>query len=145
MTAIFVDTWAWCALTNKGDSRHGSARELQKKLLERDYDYITTNYVIDESYTLIRSRVGVQPSIEFHNRLARSEEAGFLDIFRINVPLEKQAWELFIKYDDVDDLSFTDCTSFALMNERNISEVFTGDDHFTYAGFMKRTNPSDLR
>ena len=144
MSAIFVDTWAWCALTNKGDSQHDSAKQLQKKMLERDYDYITTNYVIDESYTLIRSRVGIQPSIEFHNRLERSKEAGFLEISRINTILEKQAWEMFVKFDDVDDLSFTDCTSFALMEQRNMREVFTGDAHFQYAGFIKRNNPSNL-
>lgn len=43
--------------------------------------------------------------------------------------LEK-AWNLFKRYKDIPKLSFTDCTSFVIMQERGIKYVFTGDTHF---------------
>ena len=43
-----------------------------------------------------------------------------------------------MKYDDMEDLSFTDCTSFAVMKELNLKEVFTDDDHFEHVRFVKK-------
>ncbi len=42
---------------------------------------------------------------------------------------------LFKKYDDK-DLSFTDCTSFALMKRLKVQTAFTFDGHFQQVGFM---------
>jgi len=42
----------------------------------------------------------------------------------------KAAWSLRKKYQDKPDISFTDFTSFVLMQELQINKVFTGDAHF---------------
>ena len=42
--------------------------------------------------------------------------------------------QLFFQYDDK-DLSFTDCTSFALMRELKLTTVITTDAHFHQVGF----------
>ena len=42
----------------------------------------------------------------------------------------EKAWQLFKKYQDKPDISFTDFTSFVVMSELKIREVFTHDDHF---------------
>ncbi len=48
-----------------------------------------------------------------------------------------RAWDLFTRYDDK-VLSFTDCTSFALLRERGLTEVFTFDSDFVKVGFVER-------
>ena len=51
----------------------------------------------------------------------------------------EKAWELFKKYQDKPDISFTDFTSFVVMSEFKLKEVFTDDDHFEKAnlGFKR--------
>ncbi len=44
------------------------------------------------------------------------------------------AIQLMERYGD-QDLSFTDCVSFALMKQHRISQVFTFDHHFLLPGF----------
>ena len=39
-----------------------------------------------------------------------------------------------LKYAD-QKISFTDCLSFIVMQQKNIQKVFTFDKHFEYAGF----------
>ena len=41
---------------------------------------------------------------------------------------------LFRKYHD-QTFSFTDCTSFAVMRERSLTDAITRDQHFRIAGF----------
>ncbi len=45
------------------------------------------------------------------------------------------AWELFETYKDK-KLSFTDCTSFAIMKKRGIEKAFSFDGDFESMGFM---------
>ena len=45
-----------------------------------------------------------------------------------------KAWVLFKKYGDK-ELSFTDCTSFALMKKLGLQKAFAFDDHFRQIGF----------
>jgi predicted nucleic acid-binding protein len=48
--------------------------------------------------------------------------------------LEKEAFRIFEKYTDK-RLSFTDCTSFALMKRLGISKAFAFDEDFLAVGF----------
>ncbi|MCK4488455.1 MAG: PIN domain-containing protein [Desulfobacterales bacterium] len=138
MREIFIDTWAWCALTNKRDSGHKAAQRANKDLINQGYLYITSNFILDESYTLIRSRIGYKPAVEFGKKIKELVELGAVKIMRITKEVEDLAWDLFVKYDDMEDLSFTDCTSFAVMKELNLKEVFTDDDHFEHVRFVKK-------
>ena len=133
-----MDTWAWCALVNKRDSGHKAAQRTNKDLVNQGYLYITSNFVLDESYTLIRSRIGYKAAVEFGKKIKKSVELEALKIVRITKEVEDLAWDLFVKYDDMEDLSFTDCTSFATMKELNLKEVFTDDDHFEHVRFIKK-------
>lgn len=138
MPEIFIDTWAWCALVNKKDRGHSFARELNEKLIDKNYRYVTTNFVLDESYTLIRARVGYREAVRFGKKIQKLRKGEMLEHIVISEGIEKKAWKLFVKYQDIDELSYTDCTSFAVMKNRNLQEAFTGDDHFQYVGFIKK-------
>jgi predicted nucleic acid-binding protein len=45
------------------------------------------------------------------------------------------AWEMFQAYEDK-EWSFTDCTSFVLMQRRQLYLAFSFDYHFKQAGFQ---------
>jgi hypothetical protein len=57
-------------------------------------------------------------------------------MIRITEALEDQAWEVFARYDDK-DFSFTDCTSFAVMQQLGITTTFAFDEHFEQFGFIR--------
>lgn len=120
---------------------HKDAEELNKELLNKNYSYVTTNFILDESYTLIRARIGYQAAVDFGDKIKCLRELGLLKINRIDQEVEEAAWELFVKYKDMKALSFTDCTSFVVMRQLGLQEAFTGDDHFQHVGFIMRSSP----
>jgi predicted nucleic acid-binding protein len=61
----------------------------------------------------------------------------------INNRRREKAWELFKKYQDKPDISFTDFTSFVIMSEFKIREVFTGDEHFEKVNLNFKRVPID--
>ena len=50
-----------------------------------------------------------------------------------NYVLEERPWGIFEQYEDK-GFSFTDCTSFALMERLEINTAFVFDDHFVQYG-----------
>jgi predicted nucleic acid-binding protein len=57
-----------------------------------------------------------------------------ITVLRISEDIEETACDLFRTY-DLPRLSYTDCTSFALINAHHISHVFTFDEHFRIIRF----------
>jgi len=55
----------------------------------------------------------------------------------VRAPIRAAAWDTLVKYDDK-VLSFTDCTSFALMWQMGLTEVLTLDADFAQVGFVQR-------
>ena len=133
---IFIDTWAWVALANESDVWHEVAEILNQDLVIAGYLYVTTNFVLDESYTLIQARVHKQAAIDFGEEIRVSKETGVLKIIHISEEIEEEAWRIFKTYKDK-DFSFTDCTSFVVMQQLGINEAFTDDAHFSQFGFIR--------
>jgi predicted nucleic acid-binding protein len=52
-----------------------------------------------------------------------------------------RAWQMRRHYADKPDISFVDFTSFVVMQELGIADVFTGDDHFRKVGLGFRPLP----
>ena len=57
MIPIFVDTNAWIALNYPKDQFHLTAVNLNQQLLEQGSQYITTNFVLDETYTGLLKKI----------------------------------------------------------------------------------------
>jgi predicted nucleic acid-binding protein len=132
MNRVFVDANAWMAIANKRDRLHESALILNKRLLQSGYQYVTTNYVLDETYTGLLMHVGHFAAVDFGERIRK---ARVIEVTHISEGIEEEAWELFKRYSDK-SFSFTDCTSFAVMWRFNLTEAFTNDHHFEQAGFL---------
>jgi predicted nucleic acid-binding protein len=64
----------------------------------------------------------------------RVRVARTVQIIHITPDIEEEAWRLFKQYSDK-FFSFTDCTSFIVMRQLNLTEAFTNDHHFEQMGF----------
>jgi len=129
--AIFVDTSMFYALANEKDNFHHQAVRIWAKLKENNMVPVTSNYVLDETFTLLRKRRGRIVVDEFRKNLAGEYP---IKITRVTVIDEAKAWEWFLL--DWSDLSFTDCVSFAMMKRLNITHTAAFDTHFQRAGFQ---------
>lgn len=128
---IFTDTSFFKAIVDPKDDFYKQAKKILKNLQKEKATLITSNYVLDESFTLIKLRCGREMVDRFRKDL--SESSLVITIMRITVADEAKAWDWFLK--DWADLSFTDCVSFALMNRLGINRIVTFDKHFQRAGF----------
>jgi predicted nucleic acid-binding protein len=141
MKQVFVDTSGWCALADKADKDHARALQFRDKIV-RKRKLVTSNYILDELYTLLLMNIGFQPTVNYKEKLDILIEEHILDVIWIDYDFSKQGWDLFRQY-NVDKLwSFTDCTSYAVMKKSGITEAFAFDHHFEQMGFT--LVPSDL-
>lgn len=132
---IFIDTSAFLALEDKSDKWHLAALKFQSDiLLKEDFEIITTSYILDETLTLIRLRLGIKQSIQFLRRIRSSK---IVKIVHVSKEIEEKASKLFEKYDDK-DFSFTDCVSFVVMKDMGLTEAFAFDHHFEQIGFVRK-------
>ena len=128
---LFVDTSAWLALNNKNDQYHDEAVSKITKVRQQKIQLVTSEYVFNESVTIIRYRISHRAAVAFGDALISSNVASIEDITDEG---RLKAWVLFKKYRDK-DLSFTDCTSFALMVKLKLQKAFSFDNHFKQVGF----------
>jgi uncharacterized protein len=129
---IFVDSGAWIAVAVTGDAHHRAAVATYRSLLAASRLLVTTNFVIAESYVLIRRAGGHRPAIQFLEALRTTPR--LLKIFS-TADLEDHAEQMLVHYTD-QNFSFVDAVSFAMMRERQIGEAFAFDRHFLTAGFI---------
>ncbi|HIC90885.1 MAG TPA: PIN domain-containing protein [Syntrophaceae bacterium] len=124
---IFTDTSAWYAFIDKNDADHAAAVKFVKNL---DRPLITSNYIFDETLTLVKLRIGSHVAINLGRKLWNQEVA---TLVRVTEKDESRAWEIFVKYKDR-GFSFTDCTSFSIMERLKLETAFAFDDHFIQYG-----------
>ena len=127
MSAVFADTFFFLALLNDDDPMHERARSASTQI----ENIVTSEFVL----------------LELGNACARAEDhADFLALVhgiratpRISVvPLDPALLDrgLHLMGNRQDkNWSLTDCISFVVMKEWELSEALTADRHFEQAGF----------
>jgi predicted nucleic acid-binding protein len=131
MTALFVDTAGWMACADASDPAHQACRATRDTALRAGQTLVTTDYVVDESLTLIRQRLSVSAAEAWWHQVDGSPRVRWE---RIDPGRFDHALELFFRHRDK-GYSFTDCTSFAVMRELKLKGVLTTDKHFKQMGF----------
>ena len=128
---LFVDTAGWMACADRNDPAHAKCVTVRDVKLQDGFLLVATDYVLDETLTLLRLRLGLGAARDWWGRVSQSPRVTFVDV---DADLREKALEWFFRYDDK-EFSFTDCTSFAFMQHEKIREALTTDRHFLQAGF----------
>lgn len=124
---IFVDTGAWFAITVPTDPNYPRAKAWTQ---QNQASFLTTDYVIDETLTLLRARGEAQRAIA----LGDAFFAGILAQVHYLTQEDVQAsWRTFRQFADK-QWSFTDCSSKIVIEQFNCKEAFAFDYHFRQFG-----------
>ena len=119
------------ACADRADPAHSACTAARDATLEAGRTLITTDFVVDETLTLIRFRLGLAAAQAWWQQIDGSAR---LRWERVENDRFEKARNLFFQYRDK-DLSFTDCTSIAVMRELRLTTVMTTDRHFHQVGF----------
>ena len=128
---VFADSSFFFALVAKRDPAHRPAVLAYEKLLRTGARVVTTDYVVDEMLTLTKARIDASTSLTLLDRMERSEA---IDLQMLTDERFVASKQYFRKHSD-HGYSFTDCTSFVVMDELGIRAALTTDRYFQQAGF----------
>ena len=117
-------------MSNRKDTHHELAKKEYEEIKVAEYRMVTSDYVLDEVITALFRNVAFSGAVQFVDSLFAAIKGTQIKLERITEARFKVAWALRKKYQDKPDISFTDFTSFVLMQELVINKVFTGDSHF---------------
>ena len=140
MEPLFVDTWGWLALADSSDEAHAEVVPYFRDANTSGRETYTTDFVLDETITLLYSRLQPESARRMMDRLFGWREVGVFNVILIDEALFEQTVSLRRRYQDKPG-SFTDLSSMAVMDELGISDVLTGDAHFEYVGMGFRRRP----
>ncbi len=129
---VFMDSAGFLALWDAADEHHTAAVRLQAALVRGRRHFLTTEYIVDESATLLLVRHSHGAAADFLDTMERSEA---IRLEWIGPERFFAAAGLFRKHADK-AWSFTDCVSFGVMHELRVRDAFTTDHHFKQAGFV---------
>lgn len=138
---LFVDTWGWVALHNKRETRHDEVKSFYRQYQLRGAKIYTTDYVLDETLTLIFRRLPLEQAKISMKSINDSIAQGYLHLVWVSTSLFEEAKVMRLRYDDKPLISFTDLTSMAVMKEIGVTDVITGDEHFEHVGMGFQRRP----
>ena len=142
--SVFLDSGLFYALQNERASRHEMAKAAFETVLGPEYGPLFTNdYVFDETVTLVRARTGsFEEAQTVANRiLGRRDFPSAIDVLVTDRRDFERAVATFDRYDD-HSLSFTDATTIALVEARDVDHVLAFDDDFD--GIVDRLDPGEI-
>lgn len=131
---VFIDTGFFAAFADTSDRFNTTAHQLiEERILSQRGLLHTSNFVLAETYTLIRSRAGHRCAVAFMHNFPKTN----IKVFYVTREIEEKAKAIFTKYSDK-AFSFVDCTSFILIDLHRLDHALSFDRHFAQYRF-KRT------
>lgn len=124
--SLFVDTSIWYAAADRSDASNVRA----KAILSGGEPLVTTDHILIETWTLLRSRLGWQAAERFWEGL----RSGAATIESVAAADLETAWHIGRSYRD-QDFSIVDRTSFAVMRRLGLERVTSLDDDFAIFRF----------
>jgi predicted nucleic acid-binding protein len=124
---ILVDTSAYFAIVDRSDRHHSSAVAF---IRSNAIPLATTDLIVVETLNLVQVRLGHLPAVRLGRQLFNP---ALTAVLKVSEHDGREAWRLFQRYRDK-GFSFTDCTSFTLMERMRITTAFAFDLHFRQYG-----------
>jgi len=131
---IFVDTTIWASGIDASDTLHKDGSAVLEALAGGDLSSaITTDYVLDETLTLLKMRGGeAGPIVKAIQDIVSSSAVTLVYVDEI---LFHAALSTYKKYKR---LSFTDAVTLTVMQQRKVREIFSHDSDFDIRGIVRR-------
>ena len=130
MARFFVDTAYVLALLNPRDAYHKKAKELLPQLRNAHEVWITEAILIEIGNSLAcPNRIA---AVSFINSCYVTAN---VKVVSIDKELLRRAIEFYRLHDDK-EWGLTDCISFVVMKDHNLTKAFTSDEHFHQVGFL---------
>lgn len=133
MKSVLIDSSVFYSLENPDEPDHERALSEFRRLITTGTRLFTTNFVFDETYTLLLVRLGRATAVEWGRGLLASD---VVQMLRVDPDHEARAWEIILQFADK-DFSYTDATTFALAESLEIDEALSLDRHFHRYGALK--------
>lgn len=134
---IFVDSSGWIELQLRGEFHHERVKGYFQKELERGSKFVTSDYVLDESWTRLLTQQSLHSAKLLRSKTQQAEGQGKLMIVYTDETLFERSWSSFVKFAD-HQLSFTDATIVTIVRYLKIDEVLTLDEGFKKIGLTIR-------
>jgi len=123
---VLVDTSAVYTLIDRDDTYHRKAVTILRSLPSRGLTPLLTNFIVAECHALLLSRLGAETARGWLLKQSWPVEP-------VNLQDEEKAQEIIRRYTDK-TFSYTDATSFAVMERLGVREAFAFDPHFQQYG-----------
>ena len=128
--SLFVDSWGWLTLANEKEEFFKTAGLFYENEVQSGTKIVTTDYILDEVCTFLFAKAPAVLAVKYLTQLWSSCERGFIHLERIGADRFERTWKMRLKYRDHIGVSFTDFTSFIVMQDLGIHRVLTNDRHF---------------
>jgi predicted nucleic acid-binding protein len=128
---VFLNTAYAIALSSPNDQFHTRAVDLADQLEALETRLVTTRAVLLELGNALSKQRYRQAAVQLLDSLETDPK---VDIVPVSEPLYARALQLYRERPDK-EWGLTDCVSFLVMQDRNLSEALTTDEHFQQAGF----------
>lgn len=123
------------------DSNHHKAVALYRRLSVEGVTLVTTDYVLDETLTLLRSRgFAGKRMTAFRQEIETACKQKTLRLMMTDEPAFRHTWDLFLKYESLGS-SFTDCHLAMVARRIEADGIFSFDSHFEAMGFRVLPEP----
>jgi uncharacterized protein len=135
---LFIDTWGWVVLEDSKDPSHEAASETYAEAVRTSGNVLTTNFILDETISLLFRRRPFEEVARFTRGLLTSP---FIEIEEITQGRFRRAFDLRLTFRDKPDISFTDLTTMIVAQDLKVTDILTGDRHFIQSGLGFRLLP----
>ena len=121
--AAFIDSSAIVALVDQDDASHRDAVAAYRGLVDAGYRLFTTNYVVTETYELLRTGVGHAVARQW---LRDSD----LAVYHADEQDERRARRMVLQGRGARGMTITDAVSLVVMERFGVADAFAVDPNF---------------